>query len=93
MAALDRVSHAMISETQFEHQLRIAHADALTMRVLYLRRLAERLRCGFVQQTEESSNVERTKRFAKELAKVEAKLPERRAGACKCMVNVQGRPG
>ena len=43
------------------------------MRVLYLRRLAERLR-WLVQQTEESSNVERAKRFAKELAKVEAKL-------------------
>ena len=41
------------------------------MRVLYLRRLAERLR-WLVQQTEESSNVERAKRFAKELAKVEA---------------------
>ena len=73
MKPTKRLHHAMISETQFEHQLRIARADALTMRVLYLRRLAERLR-WLVQQTEESSNVERTKRFAKELAKVEAKL-------------------
>ena len=63
----------MISETQFEHQLRIARASALTMHVLYLRRLAERLR-WLVQQTEESGNVERAKRFAKELAKAEAKL-------------------
>ena len=63
----------MISETQFENQLRIARASALTMHVLYLRRLAERLR-WLVQQTEESGNVERAKRFAKELAKAEAKL-------------------
>jgi hypothetical protein len=45
--------HAMISET-LEHQLRITRASALTMRVLYLRRLAERLRwlacAGFPQQ-------------------------------------------
>ena len=75
----------MISETQFEHQLRIARASALTMHVLYLRRLAERLR-WLVQQTEESGNVERAKRFAKELAKAEAKLTEGRAGACKCMI-------
>jgi hypothetical protein len=62
----------MISET-LEHQLQIARASALTMRVLYLLRLAERLR-WLVQQTEESGNVERAKRFAKELAKTEAKL-------------------
>jgi ribosomal protein S7 len=62
----------MIPET-LEHQLQITRASALTMRVLYLRRLAERLR-WLVQQTEESGNVERAKRFAKELAKTEAKL-------------------
>jgi hypothetical protein len=62
----------MSSET-LEHQLRIARASALTMRVLYLQRLAERLR-WLVQQTEESGNVERAKRFVKELAKTEAKL-------------------
>jgi hypothetical protein len=39
LAALDRSDHhAMISET-LEHQLRIARASELTMRVLYLRRL------------------------------------------------------
>jgi ribosomal protein S7 len=67
-----------------EHQLRLARASALTMRVLYLRRLAERLR-WLVQQAEKSGNVERTKRFAKELAKTEAKLQkaeqERQAGS------------
>jgi hypothetical protein len=68
LAALDR---PMISETL--EQLRIARASALTMRVLYLRRLAERLR-WLVQQTEESGNAERAKGFAKELAKTEAKL-------------------
>ena len=62
----------MSSET-LEHQLRIARASELTMRVLYLRRLVERLR-WLVQQTEESGNVERAKRFVKELAKTEAKL-------------------
>ena len=48
----------MISET-LEHQLRIARASALTMRVLYLRRLAERLR-WLVQQTEETLRVQRS---------------------------------
>ena len=71
-ASCARPVTTMISETQFEHQLRIARADALTMRVLYLRRVAERLR-WLVQQTEESGNVERAKRFARELAKTEAK--------------------
>jgi hypothetical protein len=79
----------MISET-LEHQLRIARASELTMRVLYLRRLAERLR-WLVQQTEESGNVERAKRFAKELAKTEAKLrkaeQERAHAGSQCHTN------
>jgi hypothetical protein len=63
----------MMSETQLEPRLQIARASALTMRVLYLRRLAERLR-WLVQQTQESGNVERAKSLAKELAKIKATL-------------------
>jgi ribosomal protein S7 len=63
----------MMSETQLEHRLQIARVSALTMRVLYLRRLAERLR-WLVQQTQESGNVERAESLAKELAKIKATL-------------------
>jgi ribosomal protein S7 len=79
---------AKISPHEAAARLQIARASALTMRVLYLRRLAERLR-WLVQQTQESGNVERAKSLAKELAKTkstlqkaeqEVALAERRSG-------------